>query len=150
MEGVKEPPVFAPGLYKHRVVRALDPADGWRDTPAIESFSYSLSECPWVPDLEVFEQGGRLIIQVDLPAMKLDELSVTVTDDRVTVSGDRRREAEAVRRDLHAPERVYGPFSRTVRLPDSIVASTVTWSFENGVLQIAFPIASDDAAAPAA
>jgi HSP20 family protein len=123
-------------------MRAVSVAPGPGVESPIETMSYTLSECPWVPDLEVFEQDNLLFIQVDLQAMKLEEVSVSVTDRHVKIAGERRRRAAPTRRDLHAPERVYGRFSRTVRLPKGIEGRLVAWGFENGVLQIRFPLAA--------
>lgn len=135
----KKATVVAPRLVLRRVVRDLDSTPAHANWP-LETFRYSLGECPWVPDLEVFEQHGVLRISVDLPAMKLEEVSVKVTDEYVSVEGERRPPADTARKDLHAPERIYGRFSRTVRLPHNANAAAVTWTFERGVLEITLPL----------
>ncbi|HEY6360757.1 MAG TPA: Hsp20/alpha crystallin family protein [Vicinamibacterales bacterium] len=147
MDSRKEAPLFAPRLVMRRVVRDIDNAPGI--TSAIETLRYSLGECPWVPDLEVFEEAGRVAIQVDLPGMKPDEISVVVAGGRVSIQGERRREAAATRRDLHVPERTYGRFSRIVRLPEAAAADRATWAFEHGVLRLTVPL-EKEAAVPAA
>ncbi len=139
MGRTKEQPVFAPSLVMRRVVRDVDAAPGAGAAPAIESLRYSLGECPWVPDLEAFEQDGQLVVQVDLPGMKLEDVSLIVTDKRVKVEGDRRRQAASIRMDIHVPERTYGRFSRTVWLPEGMNAAAATSRLEDGVLQITFP-----------
>jgi HSP20 family molecular chaperone IbpA len=135
-----DPPVFAPRLVMRRVVRDYDCTPADQGMSAFETLRYSLSDCPWVPDLEVFEQDDLLTIYVDLPAMKLEEVSVRVTDEYVRIEGERQRPADPARKDLHAPERIYGRFGRTVRLPENANAAAVTWVFENGVLQITLPL----------
>ena len=142
MEASKEQPVFAPRLVMRKVVRDIDSALP-AGTSAIETLRYSLGECPWIPELDVFEEDGRVAIHVDLPGMKPEEVSVTVGRDRVEVAGERRRAPDANRKDLHAPERTYGRFNRTVRLPAGVQVASLTWTFENGVLQISVPANAD-------
>lgn len=133
-------PVFAPTLVRHRITRYLDPARAGHATSPIETASYSLSECPWVPDLEAFEREQHFIIEVDVPALTRDDVSVTVTRDRVTIAGERRARNEAARKHWHVPERVYGRFSRTVHLPDDIDTESAAWGLEDGVLRMTFSL----------
>ena len=143
----KEAPLFAPRLVMRRVVRDIEDSTGRH--VGDRTLRYSLGECPWVPDLEVFEEAGRVAIHIDLPGMKPDEVSVTVAGGRVSIQGERRREAAAIRRDLHAPERTYGRFSRTVRLPAGAAADRAIWAFEHGVLRLTVPL-ENEVAVPAA
>jgi HSP20 family protein len=106
----------------------------------LEAFRYSSGERQPSAELEVFEHNGALTICADLPALKLEEASVRVTDNYVTVKGERRAPAEEI----------YGRFSRTVRLPVNANAAAVTWTFENGVLQITIPLLEQDTWKPAA
>ena len=133
-------PMFAPRLVMRRVVRDYDCPSTDQGTSPFETLRYTLSDCPWVPDLEVFEQDDLLTIHVDLPAMKLEEITVRVTDDSVRIEGERRRPTDPARKDLHAPERIYGRFSRVVRLPENANAAAVAWAFEGGVLQVTLPL----------
>ena len=147
MDSRKEAPLFAPRLVMRRVVRDIEDAPGI--TSAIETLRYSLGECPWVPDLEVFEEDGRVTIHVDLPGLKPDDVSVIVAGGRVSIQGERRRPSAANRRDLHAPERTYGRFSRIVHLPEGAVADRTAWAFEHGVLRLTVPL-ENEVAVPAA
>jgi HSP20 family molecular chaperone IbpA len=108
-------------------------------TYRLEAFRYSVGEAR-LPELEVFEHDGALTICADLPALRLDEASIRVTDNYVRVEGERRPPAE----------RIYGRFNRTVRLPVNANAAAVTWTFENGVLQITIPLLEQDTWTPAA
>ena len=98
---------------------------------------------PRVLDLEVFERSGILTISVDLPAMRLGEVSIKVTDEYVTVEG-KQTPAESPADGSTAPQRIDGRFSRSVRLPDHANAAAVTWTFDAGVLQIMIPLLDQD------
>lgn len=134
-----EQPVFAPRLLIRKVIRDIDSAPRAGCTPAIETLCYSLGEYPWIPDLEVFEEDGRIAIDLDVPGIKPEDVAVTVTGYRVEISGERRRASHPRRRDLHAPERTYGRFHRTVRLPEGVHMAGMTWTLDNGVLRIILP-----------
>ena len=116
------------------------PTPAGRRTSPLETFRYRLGDRPVVPELETFEHDGALTICADMPALKLEEASVRVTDNYVRVEGERRS----------AAERIYGRFSRTVRLPVNANAAAVTWTFEDGVLQITIPLLERDMWKPAA
>ena len=135
-----KPPMGPPQLLEGSVGRDGDASPAGRVTSRLEAFRYSLGAHRVIPELDVFEHDGTLTICADLPALELDEASVQVTDTYVRVEGERRLPAE----------RVYGRFSRTVRLPVNANAAAVTWTFENGVLQITIPLVEQDTWTPAA
>jgi HSP20 family protein len=122
-----------------KVVRDVDSGSVAGGASAIETLRYSVGDYPWVPELEVFEEDGRIAIRVDLPGVTPADVFVSVTDDRLDVVGQRRRPL-AARKDLHAPEPTYGRFQRTVRLPRGVQIEAMTWGFENGVLQVNIPL----------
>jgi HSP20 family molecular chaperone IbpA len=137
--------LYAPHLVMRKVVRDVDSGPAGGAAPAIEALRYSVGEYPWVPELEVFEDHGRIAIHVDLPGVTPADVFVSVTGDRLDVVGQRRKPS-AARKDLHVPEPTYGRFKRTVRLPDDVQIEAMTWAFENGVFQITIPLAGERAA----
>jgi HSP20 family protein len=46
----------------------------------------------WTPQMETFEREGQLVIRADLPGLKKEDLNVEITDDAITISGERRDE----------------------------------------------------------
>ena len=145
MAAIKEEPLFAPHLVMRKTVRDVESQPPTGGASAIETLRYSGGEFPWVPELEVFEEDGRIAIRVDVPGVTPADVFVSVTGDRLDVVGQRRR-ASAARKDLHAPEPTYGRFKRTVRLPAGVQTEAMTWVFENGVLQINIPLDEQRAA----
>jgi HSP20 family protein len=138
MAAIREEPVFAPHLVMRKVVRDVDSGPAARGASAIETLRYSVGECPWVPELEVFEEHRDIVIRVDLPGVTPADVFLSVNGKRLDVVGQ-RRQPSAARKDLHAPEPTYGRFKRTVRLPDGVHIDAMTWGFENGVLQVNIP-----------
>ena len=98
-----------------------------------------LAESVFRPNLDVTETNDAFMINVDLPGVSEEEVDVSVTGNRLTVSG--RREAEDVQEgDRYvAIERAYGTFSRSFVLPDSADVDHIQAELTNGVLRVKVP-----------
>jgi HSP20 family protein len=93
----------------------------------------------WAPDVEVFQKNNELKIRADLPGLKKNEVSVDITDDTVTIQGERRREREEEREGFYRTERSYGSFYRVIPLPEGAITEQAKASFRDGVLEITLP-----------
>ena len=87
-----------------------------------------------------------LVIKVDLPEIKREEIKVTVENGVLVLSGERKLEKEEKGRKYHRIERAYGSFGRTFSLPDNADAEKVNAEFNEGVLKL--HIAKSEAARP--
>ncbi len=90
----------------------------------------------WSPQVEVFERGGQLVVRADLPGLTKDDVKVEVTDDAITISGERKQEHEEKGEGFYRSERSYGSFYRQVPLPEGVNADAADATFKNGVLEI--------------
>jgi HSP20 family protein len=63
----------------------------------------------------VFQRGDELVVKTDLPGLKKDEVKVNVTEDAITIEGERRSEHEEERGGVYRSERTYGSFYRVVK-----------------------------------
>jgi HSP20 family protein len=68
---------------------------------------------------------------------------VDITEDAVTIQGERRREYEEERESMYRSERSYGSFCRVIPLPDGAVTDQAKATFRNGVLEITIPNPAD-------
>jgi len=93
----------------------------------------------WAPEVEVFQKNNELVIKADLPGLKKDEVSVEVTDDAITIHGERKREHEEEREGLYRSERSYGTFWRVIPLPEGAISEQAKANFHDGVLEITLP-----------
>ena len=66
-------------------------------------------------------------------------MSVEVTDDTVTIHGERKREHEEEREGLYRSERSYGTFWRVIPLPEGAISEQAKANFRDGVLEITLP-----------
>jgi len=100
--------------------------------PSRESLGLGL----WAPQVEVFQREGQMVIRADLPGLTRDDIKVEVTNDAITIDGERKQEHEESEKGYYRSERSYGRFSRRVPLPEGVNADTATANFRNGVLEI--------------
>ena len=91
------------------------------------------------PSFEVRETEQAYLFTADVPGVKEEDLEVTVTGNRLTITG--RREAEQVQQHdrWYAFERTFGSFSRTFTLPDGADLERVAGDLDNGVLTVSVP-----------
>jgi HSP20 family protein len=98
-----------------------------------------LLQADWLPQIDVFEKDGQLTIHADLPGVSKDDIKVDVTDDAVTIRGERKHEHEEKREGFYCSERCQGSFFRSIPLPQGVEPAKATASFRNGVLEISVP-----------
>lgn len=100
------------------------------------------AETVWFPELEVTQREGKLLVRVDLPGLAKDDVTVTATEDYLTIAGERKKEVEDKQKEWFHTERTYGAFARTIALPPGVKPEEVTATFENGVLEVVVPVAA--------
>lgn len=93
----------------------------------------------WVPAVDIEETDGEYRIHAEMPGMRREDVKVSLLDNVLTLSGEKRAEAEEKERRVHRTERVYGSFQRSFTLPEPIQADKVTASFKDGVLTVTVP-----------
>lgn len=108
------------------------PRRSWLTHP----FRSRASEGSWAPRIETFQKGDRYIVRADLPGLKKDDVQVELTNEAVTIRGERRDEKEEEREGYYHSEREYGEFYRSIPLPDGVITESAQASFNNGVLEI--------------
>jgi HSP20 family protein len=93
-------------------------------------------EGAWAPRIEAFQKGDRYIVRADLPGLKKDDVQVEITDDAITIQGERREEREEEREGYYHTEREYGQFYRSIPLPEGVISESAQATFKNGVLEV--------------
>lgn len=93
----------------------------------------------WAPRVDIREEKDRYVADFELPGIEKSEVQVTMENNVLTVTGERRREETREDDKVHRCERCYGKFARSLRLPDDVDAEKIDAGFKNGVLRIAVP-----------
>lgn len=91
----------------------------------------------FVPSMDVSETETQFEIDVYLPGLRKDDLSIELENGLLTVSGERKMEREEAGRKFHKVENAYGTFRRSLQLPDHIDHDSVKAEFKDGILRIA-------------
>jgi HSP20 family protein len=93
----------------------------------------------WSPQVEMFERDNQLVLRADLPGMTKDDVKVELSNDGITIEGERKNEHEEEREGYYRSERSYGRFYRRIPMPEGVNAEDASASFSNGVLEITMP-----------
>lgn len=113
--------------------------DGFAGTRLLEGESRLLRDADWIPNVDVIEKDGSLSIRADLPGLTKNDVHVDVTDELITIQGERKKDFEEERGGVYRRERTYGSFYRSLPLPKGVKPEQVKATFENGVLQVTMP-----------
>ena len=98
------------------------------------------SDAAFAPALDLVEREGKLLVRLDLPGMKKDDISVEVHRGILTISGIRSAvESRESDRSWHE-ERSFGAFRRQIRLPKGADEASVTANYTDGVLEVALDV----------
>lgn len=93
----------------------------------------------WVPSVDIFEDKEKLTLEAELPGMKREDFEISVENNVITLSGERKFEKRTEGDNYHRVERSYGSFTRSFTLPQTVTADGATAEFENGVLRVSLP-----------
>lgn len=88
---------------------------------------------------EVADTGRSIIVRLELPGMNRDDFSVSIDNDVLYVSGEKRLDRELFGASYYVMERAYGNFSRAIPMPVPVEASRAKASYRNGVLAVEAP-----------
>jgi HSP20 family protein len=102
----------------------------------------------WSPSVDISETDQEYLIRASLPAVKKEDVSVTVEDGMLTLSGERRQQQEQKDEKFHKVESVYGSFSRSFSLPEGTDAAAIRADSKDGVLTIHVPKSKAEARKP--
>jgi HSP20 family protein len=91
------------------------------------------------PNVDIAESDKDLTVTAELPGMTEKEVEVVVSDDMLTIKGEKRLEKEDKNKNYYLMERSYGSFQRSFRLPDTVDKNKIEASFEKGVLTVRAP-----------
>jgi|688.fasta_scaffold319550_2 HSP20 family protein len=95
------------------------------------------------PRLDVSENSTELKVSVELPGLNENDLDVSISNDALTIKGEKRQEHEENSKGFYRMERHYGSFYRTIGLPCAVDRDGAEATFKNGVLSVVLPKAQN-------
>jgi HSP20 family protein len=93
----------------------------------------------WAPTFDVSETDSEYLVRADLPAVKKEDVSVTIDNDMLTIAGERKFDKEEKSEKVHRRESFRGMFSRSLSLPENVDANGVRAESKDGVLTVHVP-----------
>jgi HSP20 family protein len=99
----------------------------------------SLWERGFTPSFEVTESNDAYVFRADLPGVKEEDVEISLTGNRLTISGHREQERQEQNQQYHTAERTYGSFTRSFTLPEGTDQEHVQADMKSGVLTVNVP-----------
>jgi len=85
------------------------------------------------------ETQDAYLLQIDLPGVNKDAISVDYSDDMLTITAERADDHDANRKSVYLSERARGTCQRSFRVPESVERDQIAASFADGVLTVTLP-----------
>ncbi len=102
----------------------------------------------WSPAADVYETPEEIVLHVELPGVRLDDVRLEALDGKLRVSGHRRADEGVEPRHFVRMERIYGSFTRDFAVPASLEPGAIKASLRGGVLRVVAPKAGRGQAIP--
>ncbi len=99
----------------------------------------SLGRGVWNPHVDIYENKDHIALEVELPGMNKEDIHLTFENNVLTLSGERQFEKKDEEQNYHRVERVYGTFTRSFTLPNTVSGEGITAEYRNGVLYLSLP-----------
>jgi HSP20 family protein len=104
-----------------------------------EAQGEEVSNRGWVPPVDIQETTDGYRLQAELPGLTKEDINITLENNVLRLSGERKLEKDVRKESFQRIERTYGAFSRAFALPQQVNSAGVQAAFENGVLTINVP-----------
>jgi HSP20 family protein len=105
----------------------------WPDMRMAERYEIS-------PEVDIFEEGNEFVIHADLPGIKKDDIKIDLSENILTITGEKKRKEKVEKEDYYRYERSFGSFVRRFELPRDMDMEKISAHFEDGVLELRIPM----------
>jgi len=93
----------------------------------------------WAPSADISESETEYLIRAELPAVKKEDVKVTLEPGMITIQGERKEDKEVKEERFHRVESFRGAFSRSFSVPDNIEEKAIRADSKDGVLTVHLP-----------
>ena len=105
---------------------------GW---PALEG----VGDMTWSPRADIHETDKDVVIDLEIPGLKKEEIKVEIRDGLLTILGERKHERKTETPEGSRIERHYGKFERVFSLPETVTDDKGSAAYTDGVLTLTLP-----------
>jgi len=93
----------------------------------------------WAPSVDISETDDNFEVRAELPGVAKEDLNVSVKDNLLTLSGEKRQENVDDTQNYRRVERRYGSFQRRFTLPSEVATDDIKAEYSDGVLTLSIP-----------
>ena len=93
----------------------------------------------WAPSVDISETDDNFEVRAELPGVAKEDLNVSVKDNLLTLSGEKRQENVDDTQNYSRVERRYGSFQRRFTLPSEVATDDIKAEYSDGVLTLSIP-----------
>ena len=97
------------------------------------------AETSWMPTVDISETEKSYEIRAEIPGVSEKDVNVSVTDNLLTLKGEKHQEEETEGKNYHRVERMYGSFQRNFKLPADVATDSIKAEYNDGVLMLSIP-----------
>jgi len=93
----------------------------------------------WHPSVDIKETKDDFVLMAEIPGMSKDDIKINISENTLTIKGEKKEEKKEDDHNYHRVERRYGTFQRSFTLPTQIQGNKVKAAYKDGVLTITMP-----------
>jgi len=97
----------------------------------------------WIPLSDVYEDKDDYKITADLPGIKKEDVKISVSNGKLSISGERKQKEETKEAKYHRIERTFGKYYRSFTLPKEIKEDKIKAAFKDGQITVTIPKTED-------
>ena len=90
----------------------------------------------WAPPVDIYETENELVVKTELPDFQDKDIDVRITNNTLTIRGERKFEKDVKEENYLRIERAYGSFMRSFSLPNTVSSENIRADYRNGVLTL--------------
>jgi HSP20 family protein len=90
----------------------------------------------WAPAVDIYETENELVVKAELPDLQDKDIDVRITNNTLTIRGERKFEKDVKEENYLRIERAYGSFTRSFSLPNTVSPENIRADYRNGVLTL--------------
>jgi HSP20 family protein len=98
----------------------------------------------FTPSAEIEETKDAVQLKLEVPGMEAKDLDIQVSEDSVSISGERRSETKTEDKGIVRSEFRYGQFQRVIPLPVRVKHDQVQAEYKDGILRLTLPKAEEE------
>ncbi len=105
---------------------------------------FNLEQTQWQPAVDVVREDDKIVINAELPGVKKDDISIDVTENVLTLKGEKKYENEVNEENYYRKERMTGSFERSFTLPEGVTSDQINAEYHDGILKVEIPKAEKE------